>query len=517
MAAPNTVPDNLHDGPTDSRPSIPATEVKKLSSTNTGDVGQKIGVPVSPQVVPVVSPKSDETTNLSKKMIWGGGIFLVLSNIATILDLVQYVFKALGVVFTIIPESIPTWIIVTAIMTIVMVGNILLARFLYSRFVVHSISTHKVLAVAAVTLLGSVIVAINALSIARLRPDLKSIRTGLISNLLRAQRDSLNGGFRMSLTDPNSPEDAWTTAQSAEALLLIDSHTYEDAIRRALTYLDHAHSASGWTSDPDDLSNIRTEISSWVLIAYSQSLEGSSVWKHDESKAASERASAYLNQLLSWQDSTGAWGPISETGESFDRTYPTTMAVWALAEVQEIPLIDSSLKLKAGNAMESAVDWLIRNYHDGYGWDENPKRQIGDRFNGLNYQTMYALEKAEKSEGHNAFKKLTDYKELKANFVEILEPMPAVDVSAIPTSDEKLHGKLCYATFLGYPWSVSALGMIKDDTELVSSQRRKAQRIMATEFQELGDVEKTTRKDYTWKLAEFLIGISHLGTSPNSK
>jgi len=174
-------------------------------------------VPKAKNASGLVNP--EELQRLSTRAILGGGLFLILSNIATILELMQDGFKALGIVFSIIPQQIPSWMIVTAIMIAVVAGNLLLGRFLYTRFTRHAISTHKVGAAVFLMLLGSVLILANASSVARLRPNLPRVTNELVSNLLRATAASQDGGFRTDYGSPTSREDAWTTAQSVQALL----------------------------------------------------------------------------------------------------------------------------------------------------------------------------------------------------------------------------------------------------------------------------------------------------------
>jgi len=250
-----------------------------------------------------------------------------------------------------------------------------------------------------------------------------------------------------------------------------------------------------------------------VLAAYLKAFRSGSIWSKTESTVVTARISGYLNELLAWQDRTGAWGPITDVAEPNDRTYATVVAVWALAEAEESPAIETDLKRKAGQSMQNAVDWLIRNYRPNYGWDQNPRQPGSDKFNGLNYQAMYALEKAEKIDGYNSFKNLRAYIELKSNFVETMEPMRIEEKTVVPSTDLNVGGKACWATFLGYPWSLAGLSELRQDPSLTSAERRKVRRVLRIELDEIGELPKYWEKGYTWALAETVIGVSYLSNA----
>lgn len=448
-----------------------------------------------------------------KAALLGGGILLVLSNIATLLRLFGDISDAAGVVHSWVPAYLPFWLIASTTALVVLLGNVLLARYLYQRFAAHQITQHKVMAVIVIAVVVTCMLLVNLLSWRKLRPDVKKIQSRLTSELLEAQSQGQVAGFGVSVGDLSGQQDAWTAAQAVDALTLSDAASNRESIRAGLEYLKRSRAAAGWAGDPnpDHPPFVRPEISSWVILAHVQALRSGKIWTAAEIPEVAARVSTYADELVSFQDrDTGAWSPVNDQLANHDRTYATSMAVWALSEAYTDPNLDPELKAKIGSALDGGTNWLLRNYRPGYGWDENPNMHVDDRFTGLNFLTFFVLKRVEAIDGRNEFKNFDSYEELKTDFISNMQPAPVSDQIEIPTSDIVIGGKPCWATFLGYPWSLALLSELKKDQSLTSAQRRKVEDLAGVEAQRLPQVPKYLEHTFTWKVAEYLIGISYV-------
>jgi hypothetical protein len=267
----------------------------------------------------------------------------------------------------------------------------------------------------------------------------------------------------------------------------------------------------GWNADPNEQNSfVRTEISSWVAIAYFTSLRKADFWTADESIVASRRAIAITTDIAAQQDSTGAWAPIAQPAPGNDRTYSTVMALWALSEALKGSDVPKDLRISFGKAFDNGISWLLGKYRAGYGWDENPAIQGGARFDGLNYEALLVLRHAEDIPGHNLFKDEEQYKSIKHDVVNLFSaPLEVFSKTQIPSSDISVEGKICWATFPAYPWSLAALSYLIDDKDISSSDQRSLRKIRKQELERLKDLPGYLKTAETWELAENLIGLSY--------
>jgi hypothetical protein len=305
-------------------------------------------------------------------------LFLALSNVAAIVKFLQDFTEIVQQGDRFIPQYVPFWLWATLMIAVVVVGNILLARYLYRRFAARQLERYRLMTISLIAIIVTTILCYNLYAAFTLRPDLKRVKMELETELLSAQPDGDHFGFRTTVDNQSTGQDAWTTAQAVVALLSTDETQNSKQIRSALHFLQsnkNSRGPSGWVEDPDPTSTpvIRTEISSWAIIAHLRSLRSSKVWDPGEETQISALVSSYVDELIAWQNSaTGAWSSLPLQDVKYDRTYPTTMAVWALTEVCLTTKIDKHEQDRAAEALKSGLIWLINSYKPGYGWDAVP-------------------------------------------------------------------------------------------------------------------------------------------------
>jgi len=461
----------------------------------------------NPPAAPAIPTKPGTT---GQKVLWGT-LTLALSNTATLLKVLKDVLEGLGQLKSFAPQIMPLWLIEVLVGLAVLIGNILLFRFLFDKIKSRILPGRTVAAGAVAAVAISLLIVTNVYSATRLRADPSIAEERLLSEATLAQADGSIAGFRIYAYKPQEKEDSWTTAQVITAIISVSDRPDAGRLKAAFAYLESKHLKNGWNADPNGKNSfIRTEISCWVAIAYFTSLRKTGFWTPNESIAVSKRAGDILRQVVAQQDGTGAWGPVVRPAQENDRTYPTVMALWALLEALSASNIPQEEKITFGNAFDKGVLWLLEKYRIGYGWDENPAIQSGARFDGLNYEALLLLKRAEDLGGYNLFKDEEGYKSIKHDVVNLFPtPVEVFIKTQIPPSDYGVDGEICWATFPSYPWSLAALSYLVDDKDISSSDQRKLRKILQQEIEKLNDLPAYLKTAETWELAENLIGLSY--------
>jgi hypothetical protein len=419
--------------------------------------------------------------------------------------------ESIGQLKSFVPEKVPFWVIEVLIAASVVIGNVILFRFLFDK-VKSRILPGRTMAAAAVAAVAiSLLIVTNVYSMTELRADPSVAQQRLLSEATLAQANGNSAGFRIYANNLQAKQDSWTTAQVLTAIISVSDKPDTDRLKAAFNYIESKHLSDGWNADPNEQNSfIRTEISCWVAIAYFASLRKADFWTADESIAASKRAIAITADIVTQQDSTGAWAPIAQPAPGNERTYSTVMALWTLSEALKASDVPKDLKISFGKAFDNGISWLLGKYRAGYGWDENPAIQGGARFDGLNYEGLLVLRHAEDIPGHNLFKDEEQYKSIKHDVVNLFPS--AVEVfskTQIPSSDISVEGKICWGTFPAYPWSLAALSYLIDDKDIPSSDQRKLRKIRKQELEKLKDLPGYLKTAETWEVAENLIGLSY--------
>jgi hypothetical protein len=447
----------------------------------------------------------------AQQVFWGA-VALALSNLATILKQLKDILESANQIWTFVSERVPFWVLASLIGVGLIVGNVYLFRFIFAKLSKRILQGRKLLAASAAGLVTTILLIMNLSSMADLRAGSSVARERLLAEITGAQENGRVGGFRIYPNKQQARQDSWTTAQALTAILAISDQPDVERLKNAFNYLETMHLPGGWIADPDDSNKFgRTEISCWVAIAYFTSLRRNDFWTHEEANDVSKRATSITEQIVTLQDKNGGWAPTAEPSYNNDRTYPTIMALWAISEALLSKEIPKEHKILFGQSLDRGISWLLDQYKLGYGWDENPANQGGSRYDGLNYEALLILKHAEDLEGHSSFKGLEQYKRIKRDVVHLFPaPVLVSSKTAVPTSDLNVGGKICWATFPSYPWSLAALIELTNDKDISSSDRRQLSRVLDQELRELSDLPMYLRPAETWEIAENLIGLSYV-------
>jgi hypothetical protein len=447
----------------------------------------------------------------TKKVLWGAAI-LALSNIAALLKAIKELIEAIDKVQIIIPDQVPFWAFEGLIGVAVVIGNVFLFRYIFVSLKGRLSTWKRALAASGIAMAIVLIVVVNVHAIVGLRVNPLLTRTRLLTELSGAQQLGQTGGFASYANDLGSPDDAWSTAQAIKAIFSVSGKLEDnERLKSAFRYLKAKRTSTGyWNANPQNGPPfIRTEISCWVALAYLASLRQTGFWSPQESNDVVNETSSVLHNVVAIQNNTGAWAPVIAVDTSFDRTYPTLMAVWALSDAMKTEDLPRDFRESLGGNLERGIFWLIQKYKPGYGWDENPQRHISKKFDGLTFEILLILKSAEDIARHNSFKDMEAYRAIKRDVVNLIpQAFPVQDVFAIPGGDQSVNNQPCWATFAAYPWSLAALSALSKDPDIPSSDRRKLNKIRQQEFEELNDVPSFLANAETWLLAENLLGLN---------
>ncbi len=205
----------------------------------------------------------------------------------------------------------------------------------------------------------------------------------------------------------------WSTAQALVGALQVPGVAirHGDKIRRMFEYLSRwrypigrpvnelsPQDEQGWAlAEAEAVPVPVTEITSWVLIAYSHALqtEALSGQKYTAS-LASEIEALLCRQCVvpSKHHPVGGFCPTHYVCELNQRTYSTVIALWALLEVS--PLIRHQLQRDQKwdvvlAAIGKAVQWLLVTRDKECGWVPKPLGGKRSRYPGLTAQALFVL------------------------------------------------------------------------------------------------------------------------------
>jgi hypothetical protein len=442
-----------------------------------------------------------------RSALWGLGI-AILSNIANILKQLKDVVESLIQLEQFLSEH--AWVSVGVIGGAIILGNVLLFRFLNYRLKPRIHTTYKLLAPAGSLAIVAAVLVTNWFSLQNLLQTPAKVQSELVSELASAQ-DINEGGFRYTTTSQGL-EDPWTTAQALEALLTAGTY---DRIRvlSAFSYIETKRKNEGFevvTNQENNTPFIRTELADWVAVAYLAALQKSDLWSEGERAAAISNSESTLLLIVSQQDrSTGGWSPIPQYSATHQRTYATMMAVWALADALLSPNISEQTKGRLRAPFDAGVLWLTGHYLSNLGWEEDPRYPLGKSFPGLTYQVLFVLEKAQTVPGHNAFKNTEAFRRIKRELKNILHTTQVGDQVSVPTTHIMLGNYPCFYDFLAYPWLVSVLPILIADPDVPSDCHSFMKGLLKDELNKVDELPHFLEHAETWQVAEDLFGVSN--------
>jgi hypothetical protein len=464
----------------------------------------RAGSPTNPSESPA-HPERGKSQAL-RTALWGLGI-AILSNIANILKQLKDIIESLIQLEQFLLEHV--WVSVGVISFAIVVGNVLLFRFLNSKLKLRFSTTYKVLAPAGSLAIVSAVLLTNWFSLQNLLQNPAQVQTKLASEVAATQ-DIDTGAFR-NATTANGLQDTWTTAQSLKALLT--AGTYDPSrIKKAFSYIESKRRNEGFEviAGSDTPPFVRTEIASWVAIAYLQGLPRSDLWNDSERTAAIGQVERTLLLLVSQQDrGSGGWSPVPRFAATRQRTYATMMAVWALAEALLSQDISKQTKEQLGAPFESGISWLISHYVINVGWEEDPNFPVGRVFPGLTYQVLFVLERAQTVKEHNAFQNTEAYRRVKRELKNTLRPAQVADISSVPTAYMMVGEYPCWVDVAAYPWLVSILPMFIADPDVSSENRNFLKKLLNHELGKVNELPHVLEHAETWQVAEDLLGVSN--------
>ncbi len=436
--------------------------------------------------------------------LWVVGV-AILSNAANILKQLRDVFESIVQLQALAVDHM--WLSAVVLSAVIIWGNVLLFRFLYHRLRRRIQTTYKVLAAAGSLALVTVVVVTNLLSLKSLLRNPVEIQRELLNELATVQ--TMEGGFR-NATTPEGIPDPWTTAQSVKAILLAGTYN-PGRIKQAFSYIESKRQHEGFEVilGPDTRPFIRTEITAWVAVAYLESLSKSGLWTDKERTATIGLIENTLHIIVAQQDrASGAWTPIPHAAVVHERTYATTMAVWALTEALLSRDVPSQTKEGLVPAFEAGISWLMNHYVSNLGWEENPKYALGKPFPGLTYQVLFVLERAQLVSEHNSFKDTGVLRRIKRELKNTIHAAQVGDVTSVPTNYIMVGEYSCWADVLAYPWLLAVLPELIADNDVSSDDRRFLRRLLRDELGKVTELPTNLMQVETYQVAENIIGIS---------
>lgn len=284
-----------------------------------------------------------------------------------------------------------------------------------------------------------------------------------------------------------------------------------------MNYLENARRSypqQGWGVFEEDKDTL-AEIAGWVTLANISSLESrTKIWSDAERAQMLGRIQRDLTRLVERQDESGGWSPVQVRGEEFTRVYPTLMAVWSLLETKRSESLNELLGNRFDENIKKGIDWLLRAYKEGIGWEPNPHRQSQfERFEGLTAQVLFVLSRAEKY--FPDLEQNDKYISAEMAFTDSMDVHRSIgDNKRVPDSDQYIHTpnktyKLEGSTSLWFPWSFAEPTHLSTDSSLKEKEKmalRLRRDVLGSVFQQLS-LYVGSQPPYV--LAEFLLCLSN--------
>jgi hypothetical protein len=360
--------------------------------------------------------------------------------------------------------------------------------------------------------------------ISEILPKLKNKMEPWIDRVFTAQAP--NGGIKETPSARVETTSSWTTAQCLMAVLSAQGNIekYTPNIKAAFSFIEsirHPAPEEGWNYYGDADTFTVTEISSWVALAYTASIESrTKIWSEDEQKEILNRIDRELNQVVSRQDGSGGWSPIIDKEPRFTRTYSTIMALWCLIEAKRSPIISARIGNTYDDAIYNGINWLLSGrYIAKVGWLQNPNRPGQDsRFDGLTAHALFVLSRAEHLTGFAWIKNNNIYVTAQRDYVgqdDLGNRSISNDNSSIPDADQRIPVRSMTfkaegSTFLWFPWTFVELAnlstgrSVPPDIQKVANQR--FSEILDSNYNRLDSYVESN--DYMYMLGENLYCIS---------
>jgi len=283
-------------------------------------------------------------------------------------------------------------------------------------------------------------------------------------------------------------------------------------VKQAFSYLERQKQSDGFEVGlgPDSKSFIRTESADWVAVAYLESLSKPDTWSDSERPHAVAFVQDILQLIAAKQNrDTGGWSPVPYVAGTHDRTYATTMAVWALTEGMLSKDVPTETKQQLAPSLEAGISWLLKHYEQNLGWEENPRYALGKPFPGLTYQILFVLERAQLVPDHNSFRNAEACRRIKKELRNTVHHARIADLTSVPTSYIMVGNYSCWADVLSFPWLLSALPKLIADPDVPSSDRSYLKQLLKDELGHVAELPSHMVQVETWQLAEQLIGVSN--------
>jgi hypothetical protein len=411
---------------------------------------------------------------------WLGVLTLVLGSLSGILgkitELKRHLFDLVG------PAHLLTIHFGMSILVVVffIIGYMGLGFWVYQRFLCKLSLTHRRRYLTAMATGGLLLAGGSIFAALPPAPDMKEMleaESGAWSKEL-LELHSEEGGIRYNRLDPSVEAQAWATAQVIWAVLSTRSMPISNSeakiLRAHLDYLEQVRLTGneGWGYVATIDWGV-TEIAAWVTLANLSSLRKAAsepIWGKDIAVAVS-RIERDLDLLTQRQIASGGWAPIKQNDNpAYSRTYSSLMALWAIIEAKNSPIIAERIGKKYDNSIRDGIRWLLGSYNrERQTWVPNPERkQQTDSFPGLTAQALYVLERA-RSEFGTQLRADDTLEEARRSFVKLFEkglpPNLTALVSRPAQQNDRTHDSDRYlprskfmvegSTFLWFPWALA--------------------------------------------------------------
>jgi hypothetical protein len=353
-----------------------------------------------------------------------------------------------------------------------------------------------------------------------LMPWLKDQAHQLTQRLFQRQ-ETPGGGFPgIGFPEP------WTTAQSLVAAASAMGNdpslaqAYAGNVRQAIDYIEAGLTpGEGWPYNPPNGPAV-TEVTSWVTLAYIKTLDSAIapvVWGDiAQQTAMKERIARNVKLLLRRQDTVGNWPPASGLPNGA-RTYSAVMALWALVEARDCPALRGQLDDGLAESIRRGIQRLLSNYAEQKDFRANPNPSgTHEHHPGLTAMTLWVLGQAEGA-GTPFLSSDTTYRQAKSVFLQegLQRDRKVANNTRLHDTDARFDGPFILepSTFLWYPWTLLELAQLRQDPQLIESQR---QTVYETELNLVFRFEEALAQintEATYVLDENLFAISELTPS----
>jgi hypothetical protein len=315
--------------------------------------------------------------------------------------------------------------------------------------------------------------------------QLRAKQNAWVDNVFIAQGS--NGGIKESASAPDNTQQAWATSQCLVGVLSTDRDLVQHIprLKNAFAYLKATRRTApvdGWNLYGNESPYTLTEINAWVTLAHVHSLDGKTrLWTDTERQDMLEQIDRDLAEIKLRQSDTGGFRPIRDDQPIFTRTYPTVIALWALADAKKSPTLGPRIGTQYDEVVRKGITWLLSTYKPGQGWVPNPNR-IGQttKFHGLNAQTLLVLSRLEALAEFAFLKTDPTYRTAKMEFLQnkqFGEWNADENNSSVPDPDVRFPGTEFTAegsTFLWFPWTLAELTQLASDQTLSADDRAAA-------------------------------------------